>query len=60
MRRKLALAFGDELRHRAVKDRMQDLVLALEIKIDGAVGDAGLGGDVRDLGVEITLCRQTP
>src|SRR5262249_19791742 len=45
--RKLSSSFGDEPLHRAVKDRVKDLVLTFEIEIDRPVGDPSLGGDVR-------------
>src|SRR5689334_14674579 len=54
----LTSALGDEFRHCPVEYRMEYLVLAFEIQIDSAVGYAGLTGNVRDLGVEITFARK--
>ena len=43
---------GNRLGHRPLEDRNQQVVLALEIEIDGAGGDAGGTGDVGDLRIE--------
>ena len=45
-------AFGDRLVHRALEDRDEEVVLAAEVEVDGAGGDAGGAGDVGDLGAE--------
>jgi len=41
------------LAHAALEDRDEQIVLALEVEIHGAGGDAGGAGDVGDLRVEI-------
>ena len=43
---------GDARPHRALEDRDEQVVLAAEVEIDGAGGDAGGARDVGDLGVE--------
>ena len=45
-------ALGERLAHGALEDRDQQVVLAAEVEVDGAGGDAGGAGDVGDLGVE--------
>ena len=45
-------AFGDRRRHRPLEDRDEQVVLAAEIEVDGAGGDARGASDVGDLGVE--------
>ena len=45
-------AFGERLAHRALEDRDEQVVLAAEVEVDGAGGDAGGAGDVGDLRVE--------
>ena len=47
-----APAVGDRLLHRALEDRDEEVVLAAEVEVDRAGGDAGGAGDVGDLGVE--------
>ena len=39
----------------AVEDRMQDVFLALEVQVDGAVGDPGFARDVGDFRIEVTV-----
>src|SRR5215213_450384 len=39
----------------AVEDRMENVFLALEVKIDGAIGDTSFARDVGDFRVEITV-----
>ena len=48
----LRRALGDRLLHRALEDRDEQVVLAAEVEVDRAGGDAGGPGDVGDLGVE--------
>ncbi len=48
----------DGLLHRALEDRDEEVVLAAEIQIDGSGGDARGAGDVGDLGVEESVCRE--
>ena len=48
----LSRPVGDRLLHRALEDRDEQVVLAAEVEIDRAGGDAGGAGDVGDLGVE--------
>ena len=48
----LGAPFGDRLVHRALEDRDEQVVLAAEIEVDGAGGDARGAGDVGDLRVE--------
>ena len=45
-------ALGEHLAHRALEDRDQQVVLALEVEIDGAGRHAGGAGDVGDLRLE--------
>ena len=45
-------AVRDRLPHRPLEDRDQQVVLAPEVEVDGAGGDAGGARDVGDLGVE--------
>ena len=45
-------AVGDRLLHRPLEDRDEEVVLAAEVEVDRAGGDAGGAGDVGDLGVE--------
>src|ERR1043165_5620286 len=63
-RGELSAPLGYELLHRPIEDRMQDLVLALEVKINGPVRDSGLARNICDLGAKVTapgkdLCRRT-
>ena len=51
-RRRRARPSAIAVAHAALEDRDQQVVLALEIEVDGAGGDAGRAGDVGDLGVE--------
>ena len=51
-------AFGDRLLHRALEDRDEQVVLAAEVEVDGAGGDAGGAGDVGDLRVEEAVLRR--
>ena len=51
-------AVGDRLAHRLLEDRDEQVVLALEIEVDGAGGDAGGAGDVGDLGGEEPAFRE--
>ena len=50
--------FGDGVLHRAFEDRDEQVVLAAEVEIDGAGGDAGGLGHVGDLGVEEAALRE--
>ena len=43
---------GNRLGHRPLEDRNQQVVLAAEVEVDGAGGDAGAARDVGDLRVE--------
>ena len=43
---------GDCAAHAAIENGDEQVVLVLEIEVDGAGGDAGGAGDVGDLGVE--------
>ena len=52
-RRDAAAPFGDRFGHRALEDRDEQVVLAPEVEVDGAGGDAGGAGDVGDLRIEI-------
>ena len=45
-------ALGNRLAHRALEDRHQQVVLAAEVQVDGAGGDAGDAGDVGHLRLE--------
>ena len=45
-------AVGDRLLHRPLENRDEEVVLAAEVEIDRAGGDACGAGDVGDLGVE--------
>ena len=45
-------ALGDGLAHHPLEDRDEQVVLAAEVEIHGARGDAGGAGDVGDLGAE--------
>ena len=47
--------FGDGVLHGALEDRDQQVVLAAEIEVDGAGGDARDAGDVGDLGLEVAV-----
>src|SRR5437868_13876785 len=58
--RKLTAAVRDKSLHRAIKDRMQDLVFALEVEIDRPVCDPSLSGDVRHLGIEVPALGEHP
>ena len=52
--------FGDRVLHRALEDRDEQVVLAPEVEVDGAGGDAGDPGDVGDLRLEEAVCGRTP
>jgi len=52
-------AGGYRLFHAAIENGMKDFFLALEVEVNGAVGNAGLAGDVGNLGVEITVVSET-
>ena len=41
-----------------IKDGMQNLFFALEIKIDSTIGHVGFARDVRNLGIEIAVARK--
>src|SRR4029078_5021089 len=44
----------------AIEDRMENVFLALEIKVDGAIGDTGFASDIGDFRIEITImCEDT-
>jgi hypothetical protein len=49
-----------ELRHLVPKERDENVVLGLEIEIDGARGNPRLPRDVRDAGVVVTLAGEHP
>ena len=49
----LGAAVGQPFTHAALEDRHQQVVLALEVQVDGAGRDAGGARDVGDLGVEV-------
>ena len=51
-RRDAGAAVRDRLAHRPLEDRDEQVVLAAEVEVDGAGGDAGGAGDVGDLGGE--------
>jgi hypothetical protein len=38
--------------HILIKDRSENIVLVLEVEINGTIGDSGLAGDIGDLGVK--------
>ena len=42
----------------AIEDGMENVFLAFEVELDGAVGNACLAGYVRDLGIEVTVMRE--
>ena len=44
---------GVEVAEEGIEGGAEDVVLAFEVEIDGAVGDAGAGGDGADGGVEV-------
>ena len=46
---------GNRFFHAAIEDGMKDVFFALEVEIDSAIGDAGLAGNIGDLGTEITV-----
>ena len=46
-------ALGEPFAHAALEDRDQQIVLALEVEVDRAGGDAGGARDIGDLSVEI-------
>ena len=48
-------AFGEHLVHRSLEDRDEQVVLALEVEVDGAGRDAGDARDVGDLRLEIAV-----
>src|SRR5262249_33021163 len=54
----LASCERDPLGHLVAEQRDEDLVLRLEVKIDGAAGDAGLARDVRHARVEVAGPRE--
>ena len=51
----LFAAGGDRFFHAAIENGMKDLLFALEVKIDCAIGYARLAGNISNLGVEITV-----
>src|SRR5215217_3684752 len=42
----------------AIKNRMKNIFLALEVKINGAVGDAGLASNISNFRIEVTVVRE--
>jgi len=44
----------------AIENRMKDVFLALEVKVDSAVGDAGFARDVGNFGIEVTVVCEDP
>ena len=53
-----ARAFGEHVVHRSLEDRDEQVVLALEIEVDGAGRDAGDARDIGDLRLEIPVLRE--
>ena len=51
---------ADELGHLVAEERDQDVVLGLEVEIDGARGDARLAGDVGHARVVVALAGEDP
>src|SRR5882672_11355328 len=49
-----------DLLHPVLEQRDQQVVLALEVEVDRAIGDAGLSGDVRDPRGEEPVAREDP
>ena len=50
---------GDALADRLARQRLEHRFLAFEVEIDGALGDAGTGGDVVHAGAGKTLFGET-
>ena len=53
-------SFGNRLGHGLLEDRDEQVVLASEVEVDGAGGDAGLPRDVGDLRAEEAVPRKHP
>ena len=49
---------GEHVVHRPLEDRHEQVVLALEIEIDGPCGHARHPRDVGDLGLEVAVLRE--
>ena len=54
----LCASGGDRLLHRFLEDRDQQVVLASEVQIDRACGDAGRARHVGHLCIEEAACRE--